>query len=280
MKKWLALMIGILVTIAMVAMMTGCGEEKTEPVERSELILATTTSTQDSGLLDEWVPMFEENNPYTVKAIAVGSGAAIEMGRNGECDVMLVHSPAAEEELVAEGYAIDRNAVMHNDFVIVGPVSDPAGVKSATNAVDAFTKIANSQSPFISRADESGTHTKELAIWKAAGITPQGTWYVESGKGMGDTLRVASEQQAYTLSDRGTFLSLEDELELVILYEGDPILFNNYHVMNVNPEKWPDVNSEGAQAFNAFCISPEAQGFLNEFGVEEYGEQLFYPDAL
>jgi tungstate transport system substrate-binding protein len=281
MKKWLALMIGLLVAIAMVAMMAGCGEEeKTEPVERSELILATTTSTQDSGLLDEWVPMFEENNPYTVKVIAVGSGAAMEMGKNGECDVMLVHSPAAEEEMVAAGDAIDRNAVMHNDYVIVGPASDPAGVKSATSAVDAFTKIANSQSTFISRADESGTHTKELAIWEKAGITPAGTWYVESGKGMGDTLRIASEQGAYTLSDRGTFLSLEDELELAILYEGDPVLYNNYHVMNVNPDKWPDVNYEGAQAFNDFCISTEAQEFLNTFGVEEYGEPLFFPDAL
>ena len=280
MKKWLAITIGLIVAIAMVAMMAGCGEEETKPVERTELILATTTSTQDSGLLDEWVPMFEEDNPYSVKVIAVGSGAAIEMGRNGECDVMLVHSPAAEEELVAEGYAIDRNAVMHNDFILVGPASDPAGVKSTTTAVDAFTKIATTQSPFISRGDESGTHTKELSIWKAAGITPAGAWYVESGKGMGDTLRIASEQKAYTLADRGTYLSMADELELEILSEGDPILFNNYHVMNVNPERWPDVNSEGAQAFNDFCISPEAQEFLNEFGVEEYGEPLFYPDAL
>ncbi|MEW6555041.1 MAG: substrate-binding domain-containing protein [Actinomycetota bacterium] len=280
-KKWLVFTIVLLVAIAMVAMIAGCGEEeKTEPVERSELILATTTSTQDSGLLDAWVPMFEEDNPYTVKVIAVGSGAAMEMGKNGECDVMLVHSPAAEEEMVEAGEAVDRNAVMHNDFILVGPASDPAGVKSATSAVDAFTKIANSQSAFISRADESGTHTKELAIWKAAGITPAGTWYVESGKGMGDTLRIASEQGAYTLSDRGTFLSLEDELDLVILNEGDPILFNNYHVMNVNPERWPDVNFEGAQAFNDFCISPEAQEFLNTFGVEEYGEPLFFPDAL
>jgi len=282
MKKWLAITIGLIVAIAMVAMMAGCGEEKTEPepVERTELILATTTSTQDSGLLDEWVPMFEEDNPYSVKVIAVGSGAAMEMGKNGECDVMLVHSPAAEEELVAEGYAIDRNAVMHNDFILVGPASDPAGVKGTTTAVDAFTKIATTQSPFISRGDESGTHTKELSIWKAAGITPAGAWYVESGKGMGDTLRIASEQKAYTLADRGTYLSMADELELEILSEGDPILFNNYHVMNVNPEKWPDVNSEGAQAFNDFCISPEAQEFLNKFGVDEYGEPLFYPDAL
>jgi tungstate transport system substrate-binding protein len=210
----------------------------------------------------------------------VGSGAAMEMGRNGECDVLLVHSPAAEEQMVADGFAIDRNAVMHNDFIVVGPASDPAGVKSANSASDAFTKIATTQSPFVSRGDESGTHTKELGIWKEAGITPEGAWYIESGKGMGDTLRIASEQGAYTLADRGTYLSLEDGLELEVLSEGDPILFNNYHVMNVNPEKYADVNYEGAQAFNAFCISTLAQEFLETFGVEEYGEPLFFPDAL
>jgi tungstate transport system substrate-binding protein len=281
MKKWAIFMIALAVVLAMLALAVGCGEESTEPpAEREELILATTTSTQDSGLLDEWVPMFEEDNLYSVKVIAVGSGAAMEMGRNGECDVMLVHSPAAEEEMVAEGYAVDRNAVMHNDFVIVGPASDPAKVKEATNASDAFSRIATSQSAFISRGDNSGTHTKELLIWDEAGITPEGAWYIESGKGMGDTLRIASEQKAYTLSDRGTYLSLQDDLDLEILLEGDPILFNNYHVMNVNPEKYPDVNYEGAQAFNDFCVSQEAQEFLEEFGVSKYGQPLFYPDAL
>lgn len=280
MKKKTIFLTGLIVAIILALTLSGCGEKEAETGERTELILATTTSTQDSGLLDEWVPMFEDENPYTVKVIAVGSGAAMEMGRNGECDVMLVHSPAAEEQLVADGFAIDRNAVMHNDFILVGPASDPAKVMDAASAKDAFTAITNSQSKFISRADESGTHTKELAVWKAAGITPQGAWYVESGKGMGDTLRIASEEGAYTLADRGTYLSMKDELELEILAEGDPILFNNYHVMNVNPEKWPDVNYEGAAAFNDFCVSPEAQEFLNEFGVEEYGEPLFYPDAL
>jgi len=280
MKKWLAIFAGLFVVLALVAMMTGCGEEETKPVERSELILATTTSTQDSGLLDEWVPMFEEENPYSVKVIAVGSGAAMEMGYNGECDVMLVHSPAAEEEMVEEGAAINRKAVMHNDFIIVGPASDPAGIADATSAVDAFTKIAESQSTFISRGDESGTHTKELKIWTEAGIEPQGEWYVESGKGMGDTLRIASEEEAYTLSDRATYLNLRDELELDILFEGDDILNNYYHVMEVNPDKWPDVNSEGAKAFSDFVISTEAQEFLETYGVEEFGMPLFYPDAL
>lgn len=280
MKKWIVFITGLIVALSLVAAITGCGEEETKPEERTELILATTTSTQDSGLLDEWVPMFEEENPYVVKVIAVGSGAAMEMGRNGECDVMLVHSPAAEEELVEEGYAVDRNAVMHNNFIIVGPASNPANIADDMEAKDAFAAISTSQSKFISRADESGTHTKELNVWKAAGISPEGAWYVESGKGMGDTLRIASEEGAYTLSDRGTYLSMKDELELEILSEGDPILFNNYHVMNVNPEKWPDVNHEGAKAFNQFCVSPQAQEFLDEFGVEEYGQPLFYPDAL
>jgi tungstate transport system substrate-binding protein len=279
-RKWITFMAGFIVILALVVMTTGCGEKEAEPVERSELILATTTSTQDSGLLDEWVPMFEENNPYSVKVIAVGSGQAMDMGRNGECDVMLVHSPAAEEEMVANGDAINREAVMHNDFIIVGPASDPAGIKDLTSATEAFTKIADSQSKFISRGDDSGTNTKELAIWKAAGITPEGAWYIESGKGMGDTLRIASEEGAYTLSDRATYLNLKDDLELDILVEGDPILFNNYHVMMVSPDKWPDVNSEGAQAFEDFVLSPEAQEFLETFGVAEFGQQLFYPDAL
>lgn len=280
MKRHISTYAALLMVLALVVVAMGCGEKKAEPVEREELILATTTSTQDSGLLDEWIPMFEEDHPYSVKVVAVGSGAAMEMGRKGECDVMLVHSPAAEEELVAEGYAVDRRAVMHNDFVIVGPASDPAGVRESASAADAFAAIAAAGSRFISRGDESGTHTKELGVWKKAGIEPRGEWYLESGKGMGDTLRIASEEGAYTLSDRGTYLGMKDELDLVIICEGDPALFNNYHVMNVNPEKWPDVNYDGARAFNDFCVSARAQEFLNQFGVEEYGEPLFHPDAL
>ncbi|NPV60798.1 MAG: solute-binding protein [Actinobacteria bacterium] len=283
MRKSTVIAVSLSVALALLIVVAGCGEKKSgtaEPVERAELILATTTSTQDSGLLDEWIPMFEKDNPYSVKVIAVGSGEAMQMGRDGECDVMLVHSPSAEEQMVAEGYAVDRRAVMHNDFLIVGPASDPAGVKGAASAAEAFAAIYGARSRFISRGDESGTHTKELSIWKKAGIEPQGEWYVESGKGMGDTLRIASEDGAYTLADRGTYLSMKDELDLEVLCEGDPALFNNYHVMNVNPEKWPDVNYEGAKAFNDFCVSAEAQEFLDEFGVDEYGQQLFYPDAL
>ncbi|MBN2026906.1 MAG: substrate-binding domain-containing protein [Actinobacteria bacterium] len=280
MKRWMIFLVGLAMVLALVVMGIGCGEEEAQPVERTDLRLATTTSTQDSGLLDEWVPMFEDEYPYTVEVIAVGSGAAMEMGRNGECDVMLVHSPAAEEEMVEEGYAVNRKAVMHNDFIIVGPASDPAGIAEADSAADAFTMVAESQSTFISRGDESGTHTKELKIWDEAGITPEGEWYVESGKGMGDTLRIASEEMAYTLTDRATYLNLKDDLELDILFEGDDILNNYYHVMEVNPDKWPDVNNDGAKAFSDFVTSTEAQEFLDEFGVAEFGQPLFYPDAL
>ncbi len=260
------------------ATVVGCGTKAT--VARTDLILATTTSTQDSGLLDQWVPMFEAENPYNVKVIAVGSGQSIEMGRNGECDVMLVHSPAAEEQLVADGFAINRKAVMHNDYLIVGPAADPAGVKSATSAVDAFTKIANTQSQFFSRGDDSGTHVKEKSIWTKAGITPAGAWYVSTGSGMGDVLRVTSEKQGYTLADRGTYLNLKDSLNLEILYQGDPTLYNPYHVMQVNPEKYPNVNVEGAQAFSDFVTGTEAQEFLNVYGVDRFGLPLFFPDAL
>jgi tungstate transport system substrate-binding protein len=265
--------------MTLLAMMTGCEGHGTKPVERTELILATTTSTQDSGLLDEWIPMFEENNPYSTKVIAVGSGQAMEMGREGECDVLLVHSPAAEEMMVADGFAVNRRAVMHNDFIIVGPASDPAGMKGSTAAADAFATLAESQSTFISRGDDSGTHTKEMKIWAQAGIDPRGDWYIESGKGMGDTLRIASEEEAYTLSDRATYLNLNNELDLVVLFEGDGILKNYYHVMEVNPEKWPDVNSAGAGAFSDFVTGAAAQEFLGLFGVGKFGEPLFYPDA-
>ncbi len=276
-KRPPAIWVGFLAALSVASLACGCGGKK---ADRSVLILATTTSTQDSGLLDELIPMFEKDNPYSVKVIAAGSGEAMRMGRMGECDVMLVHSPADEEEMVAEGYAVERNAVMHNDFVIVGPAADPAKVREAASARDAFAAIAASQSSFVSRADGSGTHVKEKSIWKAAGLDPSGAWYMESGKGMGDTLRIASEKAAYTLSDRGTYLGMKDELDLEILCEGDPSLLNDYHVMNVNPEKWPQVEIEGARAFNAFCVSREAQEFLKGYGVDEYGEPLFYPDAL
>jgi tungstate transport system substrate-binding protein len=278
-RRWLIFLIRTAVIASLFLTAVGCGK-KAETARRTELVLATTTSTQDSGLLDEWVPMFEAEYPYAVKVVAVGSGQAMEMGRNGEADVLLVHSPAAEEKMVAEGYAVRREAVMHNRFLLVGPPSDPAGVKDAASAADAFARLAKSQSGFISRGDDSGTHVKEREVWKAAGVNPSGAWYMESGKGMADTLRIASEQGAYTLTDNATYLFLKHTLDLDMLFQGDEILNNNYHVMIINPEKYPDLNHDGARAFEDFMLSRKAQEFLNVYGVEEYGQQLFYPDAL
>jgi len=243
------------------------------------LILATTTSTQDSGLLDVLVPDFEQKTGYTVKTVAVGSGEAMKMGQECNADVLLVHSPSAETDFMNNNYGSDRRLVMHNDFIIVGPAADPAGIKGSATAVDAFTKIADTQSPFVSRADKSGTNTKELAIWKAANITPSGDWYVESGQGMGATLKIASEQADYTLTDRATYLANKDNLQLDLLVEGDKSLLNIYHVIAVNPANCSTVNNVGALAFADYMVSPETQALIGSFGTEKYGQPLFTPDA-
>ena len=245
----------------------------------TELILATTTSTADSGLLDELLPVFETQTGYKVKMVAVGTGAALAMGEEGNADVLLVHAPASEEELMAKGFGLTRELVMHNDFIIVGPADDPAGIKGSAKTADAMAKIAEAKAPFASRADDSGTHKKELALWKAASITPEGDWYLQTGQGMGDTLKIASEKFGYTLTDRATYLALKDTLELEILFEGDPTLLNIYHVIVVNPDKWPKVNLEGAKAFSDFMLSSETQALIGEFGVAKYGAPLFFPDA-
>ncbi len=250
-----------------------------EAPAKPNLILATTTSTQDSGLLDVLVPDFQEKTGYTVKTVAVGSGEAMKMGEECNADVLLVHSPAAEKDFMDNNYGTDRRLVMHNDFIIVGPASDPAGIKGVTTAVEAFTKIADSQSPFISRADKSGTNSKELAIWKAANITPEGDWYVESGQGMGATLKIASEQGAYTLTDRATYLANIDNLQLENLVEGEKSLLNIYHVIAVNPANCPTVNNGGATAFEDYIVSPKAQAIIGAFGTEKFGQPLFTPDA-
>ncbi|TSA46528.1 MAG: tungsten ABC transporter substrate-binding protein [Deltaproteobacteria bacterium] len=247
---------------------------------QKNLILATTTSTQDSGLLDVLIPAFEKKTGYFVKTIAVGSGQAMAMGRKGEADVLLVHSPDAEKKFVAEGSGVNRLIVMHNDFIVVGPAADPAAIKGAKSTVEAFKKIAAAGSLFLSRGDNSGTHSKEKGIWKAAGINPEGQkWYQETGLGMGQTLNVAAEKKGYTLADRGTWLSLQQKLGLPILKEGDPILLNVYHVIPVNPVKWPKVNADGAKAFSDFMVSAETQRIIKTFGVEKYGGALFFPDA-
>jgi tungstate transport system substrate-binding protein len=248
--------------------------------QQKNIILATTTSTQDSGLLDVLIPMFEKKTGYFVKTIAVGSGQAMAMGQKGEADVLLVHSPAAEKKFVEEGYGINRRLVMHNDFVIVGPTVDPAKIKGIKSAVETFKRIASTDSLFMSRGDNSGTHSQEKAIWKAAAINPEGQkWYQQTGLGMGQTLNVAAEKKAYTLTDRGTYLALKKQLGLDILAEGDAILLNIYHVIEVNPAKWPKVNSAGAKAFADFMVAQETQGVIKTFGVDKFGSPLFFPDA-
>ena len=244
------------------------------------LILATTTSTQDSGLLDELVPAFESASGYQVKTVAVGTGQALKMGEEGNADVLLVHAPAAEKALADSGFAIDRLLVMHNYFLVVGPSADPAGIASAKTASEAFSKIANSKSTFVARGDGSGTETKELAIWKTAGITPKGqAWYLQSGQGMGATLQIASEKQGYTLTDDATFLANSANLKLASLVKGDPFLLNIYHVMSVNPAKWPKVNSAGAKAFSDYVTSADGQKLIAGFGTAKYGKALFSADA-
>jgi tungstate transport system substrate-binding protein len=235
-----------------------------------DLILSTTTSTQDSGLLDDLIPLFEQQTGYRVKTYSIGSGAAIALGSRGEAD--------NERQFVASGAGIDRQIVMYNDFIIVGPAEDPAGTKGSTNALDALKKIAAKGSPFISRGDNSGTQQLELQLWKDAAITPQGQgWYVESGSGMGQTLQIADQRRAYTISDRGTYLTFQNRVKLDLLVERDERLLNVYHVIAVNPARFPAVNSAGAQAFIAFILAPDTQRFLGEFGRARYGQPLFTP---
>ncbi|MDD2457928.1 MAG: substrate-binding domain-containing protein [Eubacteriales bacterium] len=246
-----------------------------------EIILATTTSTQDSGLLDYLIPKFEQQTGYVIKTIAVGTGQALELGAKGEADALLTHAPSSEKPLVDAGQVVNYQLVMHNDFIVVGPPADPAKIMDLTAVTDAFKAIAAQEATFISRGDKSGTHTKELSVWKAAGLeSPSGTWYQESGQGMGSTLTIANEKEAYTLSDRATYLAQKTNLELEILNQGSKELLNIYHVMQVNPETYPMVNAAGAEAFVAFMIDPATQALIGEFGVEEFGEPLFFPDAL
>ncbi|MDD5126531.1 MAG: substrate-binding domain-containing protein [Dehalococcoidales bacterium] len=245
-----------------------------------ELILATTTSTADTGLLDAILPMFEKKTGYKVKPIAVGSGQAMTMGERGEADVLLVHSPDAELKFIQNGHGINRRLVMHNDFIIIGPSGDPAVIKGAKSAIEALTYIAGSRAIFISRGDNSGTDALEKKLWKTAVIDPKGqTWYQETGQGMGATLNVAAEKRAYTITDRGTYLKTRKNLNLDILVEGDKVLLNVYHVIEVNPQKSDKINAAGAKAFSDFIVSTEIQEFIGKFGVDAYGLPLFFPDA-
>jgi tungstate transport system substrate-binding protein len=249
--------------------------------ERPKLILATTTSTQDSGLLDVLIPLFETETGYKVQTVAVGSGQAMKMGEAGDADVLLVHAPASEVTFMENGFGKDRLLVMHNDFIIVGPSSDPAAIKGEPVA-DALKAIFKSGATFISRGDDSGTHKAELNLWKKARLDPKAekpAWYLESGQGMGATLTIASEKGAYTLTDRATYLANKINLQLDILLEGDKSLSNVYHVITVNPDKWLKVNYDGAIAFVKFMTDPSTQEIIGKFGLDKFGQPLFYPDA-
>jgi tungstate transport system substrate-binding protein len=256
-----------------------CGDDDPKqsatPPDKGTMILATTTSTQDSGLLDVLAPRFERASGCSVKTVAVGSGEALELGEKGDADVLLVHSPEAEEEFMGGGHGTRRKAVMHNDFILVGPADDPAKVREAASGPEALARISKAEAAFASRADESGTNTKELSLWEAAGIKPGGSWYIETGQGMGETLTIANQKQAYTLSDRGTFLAI-DNLDLKLLLEGGKDLLNPYHVIVVRGDH---VNRGCAQEFSHWVTAPRTQHEIGRFGVVEYGEPLFVPDA-
>lgn len=278
MRKFVVPLLVAMLAFALVVVQGCGGQQQAAQTENKDIILATTTSTQDTGLLDELNPKFEEKTGYKVKTIAVGTGQALEMGKKGEADVLLVHAPKSEQEVVDMGAVINRQLVMHNDFIIVGPADDPAGIKGLKTA-EAFKMIADKKAVFVSRGDESGTHKKEKEVWTAAGIKPEGDWYQQSGTGMAATLNIANDKQSYTLTDRGTYLAQKKNLSLDVLVEGDKVLLNIYHVMQVNPEKFDKVNKDGGKAYVDFMVSSEVQKIIEEFGKDKFGEPLFYPDA-
>src|SRR5262245_31690928 len=252
--------------------------EAAEPTQKS-VILSTTTSTQDSGLLGVLVPLFEKQTGYSVKTISVGTGQALALAAKGDADVALVHAPSLEKQYVADGKLLNRRLVMYNDFVIIGPKEDPAKARLAKNAVDVLKAIDQAKASFVSRGDNSGTHTLEKALWKSAGIEPKGAWYIEAGQGMGATLGIANERNAYTITDRGTYLALGKRVSLPILIEGDKALLNIYSVMEVNPANGPRINSAGGKAFADFMVAPQTQNVIRSFGVEKFGQSLFVPVA-
>lgn len=256
-----------------------CPSAEAAKSKNKNVILSTTTSTQDSGLLDVLVPLFEKQTGYTVKTVSVGTGQALALAAKGDADVALVHAPSLEKKYVADGKLLNRRLVMYNDFVIIGPKEDPAKIKSAKTALAALKLIEQSKSPFVSRGDNSGTHNLEKALWKEAGIQPKGDWYIEAGQGMGATLGIANERNAYTITDRGTYLALRKRVTLPILVDGDRLLLNVYSVMEVNPANGPRVNAVGGKAFADFMVAPQTQSVIKGFGVEKFGQSLFVPVA-
>ena len=243
------------------------------------VILSTTTSTQDSGLLDVLIPMFEKQTGYPVKTVSVGTGQALALAAKGDADVVLVHAPSLEKKYVADGKLLNRRLVMYNDFVIIGPKDDPAKIRSAKTSAAALKAIEQAKASFVSRGDNSGTHTLERSLWKAAGIEPKGSWYIEAGQGMGATLGIANERNAYTITDRGTLLALRKRVDLPVLIEGDRALLNIYSVMEVNPANGPRINTAGGQAFADFMVAPQTQNVIKSFGVEKFRQALFVPVA-
>ncbi len=263
--------------VPMCMLVSGCAPTPSNPT----LVLATTTSTQDSGLLDVLIPLFETESGYTVQAVAVGSGQAMKMGEEGNADVLLVHAPASEVTFMEGGFGKVRALVMHNDFIIVGPAADPAGIRGKP-VIAALKLISAGNDTFFSRGDDSGTHKAELTLWRKAELDPKVStpgWYLEAGQGMGATLTIASEKSAYTLTDRATYLANKHHLQMDVLIEGDQSLINVYHVITVNNEKWPRVNYEGAMAFLEFMTAPSTQEVIGQYGVDKFGQPLFYPDA-
>lgn len=267
MRSWPSVILLGMVTL------TACPSSAAE-----RLRMATTTSTENSGLLGVLNPPFERYNDAAVDVIAVGTGKALRLARNGDVDLVLVHAPEVEKQFVNQGFGIDRQIVMHNDFVLLGPKSDPAGVKNASNIADALKLIGEAKAPFVSRGDGSGTHIKEQAIWEAAGIEPTGAHYLSIGQGMGAALQISDNKKAYTLSDRGTYIAYRARLDLVILHQGDPRLVNPYHVIAVNPERHPHINYQLARRYIDFIAGPQGQTLIAGFRTK--GQQLFYPDAI
>ena len=265
----------LFVLVAVVALAAPAGAQ----APPTTVILSITTSTQDSGLLDVLVPMFERKSGFTVKTISVGTGQALALAARGEADVTLAHAPSLEKKYVADGKMTNRRLVMYNDFVVIGPEDDPAKIKGEKSAPAAFRKIAAASSRFVSRGDKSGTHVLEQGLWKQAGVTPSGSWYIESGQGMGATLGIADDRKAYTLTDRATLLAFGKRVRLPIMVEGDRPLLNVYSVMEVNPANGPRVNVAGGQAFAEFMLAPDTQAVIKTFGVDKYGQPLFVPIA-
>ncbi len=268
MKRWLGI---CCLCIWIVVLLTDMS------LAQDRLRMSTTTSTDNSGLLAVLLPPFEKAFNVKVQVIAVGTGKALKLGANGDVDIVFVHARAAEDKFVADGFGVNRCDVMYNDFVIIGPDNDPAKIKAAKTAAEAFQKIAETQVDFISRGDDSGTNKKERSIWADTGITPEGKWYKETGQGMGAVLTIANEKQAYTLADRGTYLAYQNKIELNALHEGDPNLYNPYGIIAVNPAQYPHVNYTKAMALIGWVTSPEGQSLIKEFGKEKFGQPLFYP---